>query len=496
MVAFMTSLRLPNPLQNNAIATPNRPVLWWRDRQWTASELVDAVARRAGGLASRGLTSDQRVGVVGEGPDNWVLQLHALWWLGVEPVLVDPKLPPARRDEVFERAGVTAVVEVETSDGSSIAPVPWSSERLLAMLATSGSTGQPKLVPVKTGPMLYAVASGVFRLGHHLDDVWLMCLPPWHIGGLSIVVRTAWAGTGLVWQVPFRADELDRKVEASRVTQVSLTPQMLDQWVDVRAGRRFPKRLRWALVGGAATSESILMRAEELGLTVLPTWGMTESMAQVVTTPPGDRRAGSVGPALPLVSIDVSEAGLLRIDGPQVDGSLETRDLGEIRVDGWVEVQGRADRQFKSGGKLVSPDRVEQVLSSHAAVASVVAMSVPHQRWGDALLVWIVVRSSGAIPSLAGWLQTRLAPHERPKFWVYDSKPISAGLKLTATDRVHLLERLRATVFVDEAGVRVPIVGGEPTEVPGGIYVIDRALVGLVSSLHSDEVSIWVAESA
>ena len=236
---------------------------------------------------------------------------------------------------------------------------------------------------------------------------------------------------------------------------------MLRRLLEVRAGRPFPPKLRWILLGGAPPDEADVAAAEALGAVVCTTWGMTESAAQVVTrSPAAPRQPGVVGVPLPFVQVEPDPAtGRLRLRGPQVGGDLLTADRGELRPDGAVVVHGRADRDERSGGRNVDPAAVERVLLAHPADAVAHVLGAPDPRLGE-LLVALVVPRAAAPQDLARFAAERLHPHDRPRRWlVVAALPRGPAGKLPAAAARALLERLAP---LGPAAPRVALESGLP----------------------------------
>src|SRR5206468_1391116 len=112
------------------------------------------------------------------------------------------------------------------------------------------------------------------------------------------------------------------------------------------------------------------------GVSLAPTYGLTEAASQVTTLPPDEleRKPGSAG--TPILPSDVRiEDGVIMVRGANVspgavdeDGWLRTGDLGRVDEEGHLYVLGRADEVIVTGGENVSPEEVEQALIAHPDV--------------------------------------------------------------------------------------------------------------------------------
>lgn len=406
---------IPHPLLSTAAARPDHVVLRAGDVALTARELLRRVERRASGL--------RRVGIVGplvalRGPADaeFVITLHALGWLGLA-VLPLPWKASARDLELAahadQRLGHLPGALPWADDDAPCPPAAWPLEQVRLSVATSGTTGRARLVPLTTLQLLASAFGSAIRLGHLPSDRWVCALPLHHVGGLSILFRCAWYGTTVELHERFDAEAVDRAIDQGAAL-VSVVPTMLERLLDARRDAPFPGTLRALLLGGAAPPEALLARCRAIGAPVARSWGMTEAASQVATTLPGDLADGY--PPLPFVAVD-TEDGRLRLRGPLVGGELLTADRGHV-IDGRVFVLGRADDVIVSGGENIDPAVIEQALARHPSVREVAVVGVPDPVWGQRPVAHLV---GDPVPDaeLAAWCRERLARWEVPDRFVW-----------------------------------------------------------------------------
>jgi len=255
------------------------------------------------------------------------------------------------------------------------------------------------------------------RLGHHLDDRWLVVLPLHHVGGLSILVRAAWLATTVEIGLPFNLETVIERLENSEVTQISLVPEMLSRLLEKEGAPTALAKLRLILLGGDTCSDGLRERAEELALPVALTWGMSEAASQITTRLPGDLAPrADVGAPLPFVRVSARAGdGRLIVRGPTVGGDvLVTSDVGAVDVEGRVSVLGRSDDIFISGGENIAPAKIEAVLQEHPAVTDAVVVDVPDARWGARPLAFVVLMRLVEARELRNFIGERLDKFEVP----------------------------------------------------------------------------------
>lgn len=270
------------------------------------------------------------------------------------------------------------------------------------IISTSGSEGQPRAVLLGETQLDAAAAAANACLNLAVGDLWLNCLPLYHIGGQSILWRCARAGAGILLHEGFSADMLTRDLAAYLVTHISLVPAMLARLLDLCPAP--PPSLRAVLIGGAALSRTLHERATAAGWPLYVSYGMSETAAQVATFRPADGpwHEGLVGHPLPGHEVRIGDDGRIRIRGPQVmsgyldgsgidaDGWLTTSDLGQLDEAGRLTVLGRADDMLISGGRNVHPQEIESCLAACPGVVDIAVTGLPDPVWGDLVVALVV----------------------------------------------------------------------------------------------------------
>lgn len=311
-----------------------------------------------------------------------------------------------------------------------------------AVVFTSGSTGRPKGVCLSAAALGAAAEAHARALPWAPGDRWLLAMPLGHVGGLSILMRALWSrGAVALGQEGFAPDTFCDDLARLEVTLLSLVPTMLDRLLE--RGVAPPPRLRAALLGGAACPAELLARGREAGWPLLPTYGTSETCAQVATQRLEDPRPEGVGPALPGVSLRIRDdhvevSGPTLFDGflddPTPEGSspgtwYRTGDLGRLDADGCLHVLGRSDDRIVSGGENVDPLEVEAALRSHPAVRDACVVGVPDPRWGQRVAAMIVGDVEPEV--LRAHLAPRLAGFKHPRRWARaDALPVAASGKV------------------------------------------------------------------
>lgn len=266
------------------------------------------------------------------------------------------------------------------------------------VVPTSGSTGEPRLALLSSAALTASADATHTALGG--PGRWLLALPTTHIAGLQVLVRSLRSG-----QEPVVVDSAGGFTAASFVRAVAsldkrsselphygaLVPTQLQRLLDDGAGLEALWELDAVLVGGAAMPPALADRARDAGVTVIRTYGMTETCG------------GCVYDGVPLPGVDVAIdsdsrvliAGPVLFDGylgvsepPVVDGWFRTSDLGH-QVDGVLHVDGRADNVVVSGGVNVPAEAVERAMLGTHEIGDVVVVGVPDDEWGESVVAMV-----------------------------------------------------------------------------------------------------------
>src|SRR4051794_28728603 len=375
----------------------------------TYAQLDREAARAARRLAARGVRAGDRVGIELPPGESFCVALHACLRLGAVAVPIDVRLGADGRLAVAR--GAATVVD-RPIDGDEDAAARLRGRHDLDAVAivvhTSGSSGTPNAVELTYGNWLWSALGSAVALGLDPQERWLSALPLSHVGGLSIVVRSAICATTALVHPGFDTERvLYDLMRPDGATVVSLVPTTLARLLD--AGLRRPPALRWALLGGAPISPALLGRAAAAGVPVAPTYGLTEACSQVTTN----------GASLFCTTVRLAPDGEVLVSGPTVAPAagpvLRTGDLGAWNADGVLHIVGRKADTIVTGGDNVAPAEVEGVLESHPAVAEAAVHGRAHPEWGEAVVATVVLSADASEEELRGHCAARLAPFKVPK---------------------------------------------------------------------------------
>ena len=368
------------------------------------------------------------------------------------------------------------------ADQATLPPSPARPDDPATIMYTSGTTGLPKGV-IQSHDNL---ARSAYACAHHLafEDGrrTLFALPLYHAFGLVEGLFTVlFVGGAIIPQLTFDPATTLAGIARHKATYLMLVPTMSVALLEHPELDKYDlSSLKAVLAGAAPTPVWVWEKLKaKFGVEeVFTGYGMTElSGAMTFTTPEDDlvRVSTTVGRPMqagiagmpeqggaicvyktvdPFTGADLPAGaeGELCSHGPTstigyFDKPEETRalllpghwvrsgDLGRVRPDGYLELTGRSKELYKSGGELVAPKEVEELLTAHPAVGQAFVIGVPDDRWGEIGCAWIVPAPGKSVSAeeITGLCRERLARFKVPKHVLFIE---AAELPTTPTGKV------------------------------------------------------------
>jgi len=269
------------------------------------------------------------------------------------------------------------------------------------ILFTSGSSGQPKAVSITRKNIESSCNASQENLNVTDKDIWLLCMPPYHAGGLSIIYRSIILSKMFYILDKFDAYEVINLIKESKVSIVSLVPTMLNKILDIMEKNKIsaPKYFNFVLCGGAKIPENLISRAKKSNIKVLPTYGMTEASSQIATASPEDfnRPSNSVGKILSNLDLRFSKRKEIQIRGANIakylnqknNSWLKTGDYGYLDKNGYLFVEGRIDEMIISGGENINPREIEDEVNKIPEIAESYVFGSDDNYWGQKVNLYV-----------------------------------------------------------------------------------------------------------
>ena len=364
---------------------------------------------------------------------------------GAALVLADPKrsdsLTPVAsacraRLETMGADGKGSFATLSEAMPRTFATVDRTEDDLAAFLYTSGTTGRSKGAMLTQGNLLSNAQALRQEWRFTADDVLLHALPIFHTHGLFVASNiTLLAGGQMIFLPKFDVDViLDRLPEATTLMGVpTFYTRLLD---DARFTKDATTAHMRLFVSGSAPllAETHVQFETRTGHRILERYGMTETNMNTSNPYDGERRAGTVGFALPGIEIRITdkngvelpqgEIGEIEVRGPNVfkgywqmpektaeelreNGFFITGDLGQIDADGYLSIVGRNKDLIISGGYNIYPKEIELLLDEAEGVLESAVIGVPHPDFGETV-VGVLVAQAGKTPDLEA-IKTNIA---------------------------------------------------------------------------------------
>jgi len=287
----------------------------------------------------------------------------------------------------------------------------FSVDELALVIYTSGTTGRPKGAMLTHGNL----ASGLDALHESWelapDDQLVSALPLFHVHGLvAALFGVLSAGGAVELQARFDAHAYLDATAREQATLSFCVPTMLHRMAGADPSKL--RGLRLLVSGSAPLSVSLFNELQRsASQTILERYGMTETLLTTSNPLHGERRPGTVGFALPGVTLDapahLEEARELKVAGPTVfkgywrrpeataevldDGWMATGDLVTVDADGYLVVCGRSKELIISGGFNVYPSEIEDALRGRFGIADAAVVGQPSPEWGEVVVAFVVL---------------------------------------------------------------------------------------------------------
>lgn len=342
--------------------------------------------------------------------------------------------------------GTGSLWDIVAQQGTDFAAVPRDEDDLAALLYTSGTTGRSKGAMLTHKNLLSNAQSLVEAWKFTADDVLLHALPIFHSHGLFVATNVSLlAGGAMIFLPKFDVETvLDRLPMATTMMGVpTFYTRLLD---DPRFNQPLVAHMRLFISGSAPLLAETHHRFEDrTGHRILERYGMTETSMNTSNPYDGERRAGTVGFALPGVEAKVcdpetgaelprGEIGVLWVRGPNVfkgywrmpektreelraDGFFITGDLSMIDADGYVHIVGRGKDLIISGGFNIYPKEIELFLDALPGVKESAVIGAPHPDFGESVVAVLVADNSQTldVARIDDMVRRDLAGFKRPR---------------------------------------------------------------------------------
>jgi len=480
-----------------AAIAPEQELIVFEGRRQTYRETVERVNRLTNALAALGVSKGDRLAVLDTNSSRYVEAYFAASKLGAVFVPLNYRAKAAELEYMVTAAdtrvllvggryvplvaevrdhlpGVAHYIALEAPQarmipfeelvarGRSVAiEADVDEEDVNILMYTSGTTGRPKGVMLTYGDFVAYVCGNIELADGTPRGAGLLCVPLYHIAGMTTVMTSCFTGRILVILRQFEPTHWLETVQRERITHAFVVPTMLKRVIEHPEFHRYDCSSLDVLAYGAAPMPlPVIRRAIALfppTVGFVNAFGQTETTATVTMLLPEDHRLqgtpqeieaklhrlSSIGRPLPDVEVKIVDAegnevpmgvvGEIAVRTPRlmkgyasqadataqtiVDGWLYTRDMGWMDETGYLYLAGRKDDLIIRGGENISPAEVEAVLHVHPSIEEACVIGVPDLEWGEQVVAVVVPKAGMPLTETAviEWCHQRLASFKKPE---------------------------------------------------------------------------------
>jgi fatty-acyl-CoA synthase len=383
--------------------------------------------------------------------------------------------------EEVPETSLSPVTDYESFVGEESAEYDWpdlSGDTKAGMCYTSGTTGKPKGVEY-TQQMLWSHTMATLTpqgLDFDDSDVIMPVVPMFHVNAWGMPYSATAAGAKHVYPGPApEPADLAKLIEEENVTFTAGVPTV---WLGLleylEENDADLSSLETVVIGGSAAPEAVIRQFdEEYDVEVLHAWGMTETspigsvshlkhdMEDRDTDSRYEKRGkqGLIVPGLEFKIVDDDgnevpwngeDFGELYIKGPWITQSyferpkanqndfegnwLKTGDVVTVDTDGYIKIVDRAKDVIKSGGEWISSLELENALMAHDDVAEATVIGVPHERWQERPVAFVVPVAGADEDALSEAVMADIE-EQYPRWWAPDEVVFIDEVPKTATGK-------------------------------------------------------------
>ena len=474
--------------RHHAKTRPNRVAIHFEGQSITFAELDRRANQVANGLIAAGVRPQARIAILSKNvpaffelwlgaakadivlvPVNFRLAPPEVAFViadaGADMLFVGSDFYPLVEKVAHEMKSVRRIIALEAphnswvnySDWLAAQPIddpamPIAPEHCAIQMYTSGTTGHPKGAQLSHANLMPLAQGGLRHLGEwHENDVNLVCMPLFHIGGSGWALIGFYRGIDTVLMRDADPGAILRLIPEYRITKAFMVPALLLFLLQHPQCRTTDFSSLEVIVYGASPAPVDLVRnaLKVFGCGLAQVYGLTETTGAITYLPPEDHdekvpdRLKSCGKAMHGVEIRAVDANGNEVATGEV-GEIVTRspqnmlgywnqpeatrrairndwfhtgDAGYFDKDGYIYIYDRVKDMIISGGENIYPAEVESVLFSHPAVADVAVIGVPDDKWGEAVKAIIVKRSGAEVTpeELITFARQRIAGYKAPR---------------------------------------------------------------------------------
>jgi len=475
-------------VRHHAKTRPDRMAVHYEGQQTTFAELDRRANQVANGLLAEGLRPQARIAILSKNcpaffdlwfgaakadtvlvPVNFRLAPPEVAYVvadaGAEVLFVGNDFYPLVEKVADRLKSVRRIIALDGGHRSWTDYTPWlagqsaidpglpvATDHCAVQMYTSGTTGHPKGARLSHANLVPLARGGLRHLGEwHDNDVNLVCMPLFHIGGSGWALIGFYRGIDTVLLRDADPATILRLIPEYRITKAFMVPALLLFLLQQPQCRNTDFSSLELIVYGASPAPLDLVRnaLKVLGCGLAQVYGLTETTGAITYLPPEDHdekvpeRLKSCGKPMSGIEIRVVDALGNDVATGEV-GEIITRsaqnmlgywnqpeatrrairkdwfytgDAGYLDKDGYIYIYDRVKDMIISGGENIYPAEVESALFGHPAVADVAVIGIPDDKWGEAVKAIVVKKPDAQVTpeDLIAFARERIAHYKAPR---------------------------------------------------------------------------------
>ncbi|MFT5170186.1 MAG: O-succinylbenzoic acid--CoA ligase [Candidatus Omnitrophota bacterium] len=425
------------PIADNAQRNPNSLAIITVDQEVTYSKLNTLITIKCSDLNNQ--KPALPLFIQENNSLDTIVTLFATHRLGINVVLLSTRYPENKTNNVLSK-----IIHTEFKSSKNQRNILDLNTQTI--LFTSGSTGEPKATVLTLSNHYYSALGSNENITLKQGDRWLLSLPIYHVGGLSILYRVFLASATVV--LSDKNSDINDEIIKYNITHLSLVPTQLYRLIKEEG----LDKLKVILLGGASIPESLIHHSISLNLPLYITYGLTEMASQIATSSKiTDKSSINTVKVLNYRHLMIDSSDEICVKGetlfkgyiqqnnttlPLESGWFKTGDLGSLDENAYLKVMGRKDNMFISGGENIQPEEIERIINELSSVEEAYVVPTEDCEFGYRPVLFI--RGSVTKDEVLNHLSLRIEKFKTPIEFYYLTK--IEGIKV---NRQELKERLK-----------------------------------------------------
>ena len=439
---------LINYLLKNINDNPKKIFYKYKNEAVTYEQFSSYISNYSSSLKNFGIINRSKVAIYLDNPSDILEIFFSCLLIGSIPVILPYKLTTFEINKItstidfsvfitsWEKIKNKKIKNVSTipiqelshsSSGCSIKSLDsdFSIDETQIILFTSGTTGYPKAVQLSAKNIISSASNWDRIINFTENDNYLCCIPLYHIGGISIILRSLICKFSVIIHQSYNINKILEQKLTSKTNLVSLVPTMLDNLINNDEGIKIARTFRAIIMSGGPASSQLLDKILYYKIPVYISYGMTETASGIcgfwINDYPSKKL--SVGLKHHDVKLKVKK-GQLHVKSPMVMNGyvndfntndwFNTNDKAKIDSDGFVTIKMRDRGKIISGGINIDLIEIEIILNSHPLVKSAKVMGKKDDKWGQKIIAHIESDKLNK-QQIESLLNKKLSKHKIPK---------------------------------------------------------------------------------